>query len=91
MDLRKRFSENLTRCRKRAKLSQEELAMRAAIHRTEVGLLENGERTPRIDTLVKLSGALSVPAGELLDGITWKPASTEYGEFKVSADGRRSD
>jgi transcriptional regulator with XRE-family HTH domain len=85
VDLRSRFAENLVRHRKRAELSQEALAARAAIHRTEVGLLERGERIPRIDTLVKLAGSLSVPPGDLLDGIAWKPVSTKTGEFEVSA------
>lgn len=34
-------------------------------------MLERGERLPRVDTLIKLMGALEVPAGDLLDGIEW--------------------
>lgn len=65
-------------------MTQEVLAVRASIHRTQVGLLERGERTPRIDTLVKVAGALGVPPGELLEGIDWKPGSSQLGEFKVA-------
>ena len=54
------FGANLRRIRKRADLSQEEVGWLASLHRTEVGLLERGERTPRIDTLVKLAGGLEV-------------------------------
>jgi transcriptional regulator with XRE-family HTH domain len=36
---------------------------------TEVGLLERAERMPRIDTLVKLAAALSIPPSDLLKGI----------------------
>jgi transcriptional regulator with XRE-family HTH domain len=63
------FGRNLAYCRRRAKLSQEELAVRASLHRTAVGQLERGERVARVDTVVKLAGSLGVPPGELLDGM----------------------
>lgn len=81
------FGRNLAYCRRLAKLSQEELAVRASIHRTAVGMIERGERTPRIDTLVKLSGALGVSAEELLDGLEWKPGEMVYGSFRLSGEG----
>jgi transcriptional regulator with XRE-family HTH domain len=56
----RQFGKNLHRERKRAGLSQEEVGFRASLHRTEIGLLERGARTPRIDTLVKLAAALGV-------------------------------
>jgi len=71
------FGENLRRCRRRAGVSQEELGWRSSLHRTEVGLLERGERVPRIDTLIKLACALEVEPGELLAGIDWMPEETE--------------
>ncbi|MBW8060730.1 MAG: helix-turn-helix domain-containing protein [Solirubrobacterales bacterium] len=59
--------------------------MRAGLHRTEIGLLERGERVPRIDTLIKLAAAVSVPPSQLLEGIHWQPATTSKGKFTVSA------
>jgi len=85
MDVAARFGENLLRCRQRANLSQEELGFLASLHRTEIGLLERGTRIPRIDTLVKLAGALSVPPSELIEGIDWKPGSSTSGNFSVVA------
>ncbi len=73
-DMVDRFRANLLRCRRRAALSQEQLAELAGLHRTEIGLLESGARVPRLDTLVKLMGSLEVSAEELLDGIEWLPA-----------------
>lgn len=67
-----RFRVNLVRIRKRAGLSQEQLASLASLHRTEIGMLERGIRLARIDTLVKLAGALEVEPGDLLDGISWR-------------------
>lgn len=82
MTLAEQFGENVRCCRKQAGLSQEAAGLRADLHRTEVGLLERGERTPRIDTAVKLAGALGVAPGDLLDGIAWQPGRFERGRFE---------
>jgi len=80
-----RFGRNLRTCREKAGLSQEALGIRAALHRTEIGLLERAARVPRIDTLIKLAGAIGVPPGNLLDGMSWKPesVSVNHGGFEV--------
>jgi transcriptional regulator with XRE-family HTH domain len=82
-----RFGENLMIYRRRVGLSQEELGFRASLHRTEIGELERGVRVPRIDTLIKLAGALSVPPGDLLKGIAWISGGTRVGRLRVSGDG----
>lgn len=89
MDVAGRFAKNLVLCRERAGLSQEELGRRASVHRTDIGDLEGGERLPRIDTLVRLAGALSVSPSDLLEGIEWKPGGNTAGGFSV-ADGDSS-
>lgn len=81
-DFAKRFGKNLARCRKRAKLSQEALAVRASLHRTAVGQLERGERVARSDTLVKLAGALGISSEDLLEGLKWSPGKMAHGAFK---------
>jgi transcriptional regulator with XRE-family HTH domain len=73
-----RFGENLRRFRMRRGLSQEDVAYDAGLHRTEIGLLERGERVPRIDTVAKLAAALSASPGSLMDGIT-EPAPARKG------------
>ena len=75
------FGRNLAHCRRRAKLSQEELAVRASLHRTAVGQLERGERVARVDTVVKLAGSLGIAAGELFVGLGWDPGGTRLGRF----------
>jgi transcriptional regulator with XRE-family HTH domain len=88
-EVAQRFGANLLRERKRADLSQEEVGFRAALHRTEVGMLERGIRLPRIDTLVKLTGALESSPDELLDEIVWVPlVVAQMGDFRV---GSRAD
>lgn len=82
LELRRRFGSNIVHARERAGISQEEAAIRASLHRTEISQLERGLRLPRIDTLVKLAGALSAPPNELLDGIVWSPGSMRAGRFE---------
>lgn len=85
----KQFGSNLAYCRRRAKLSQEDLSFGASLHRTEVSLLERGQRIPRIDTLVKLAGALGVSADELLDGLEWQPGEMLAGSFHFDGEGEQ--
>jgi transcriptional regulator with XRE-family HTH domain len=84
VDISERFSRNLVTLRRAAGFSQEELAFRAGIHRTQVSLLESGNRLPRVETLVKLAGALGATPSDLLDGITWEPVVRTSGGLKVS-------
>jgi transcriptional regulator with XRE-family HTH domain len=79
-----RFGANLAYCRERmGGVSQEELGMRADMHRTAVGQLERGERVARSDTLVKLAGSLGVPYEELLDGLLWTPSVRTAGLMDI--------
>jgi transcriptional regulator with XRE-family HTH domain len=82
-----RFSANLLRAPESAGITQEEIAFRAALHRTEIGLLEREARMPRIDTLVKLAGALGVEPTALLDGIAWDPGDYQPGGFVERREG----
>ncbi len=86
VDVARHFGRNLARCRKRASLSQEELAVRASLHRTAVGQIERGERVARVDTLIKLAGSLEIPPGELLEGMGWDPGGTRLGQFSAAND-----
>jgi transcriptional regulator with XRE-family HTH domain len=84
------FGWNLRRARRRKGFSQDSLAMRAALHRTEIGKLENGERVCRIDTLIRLAGAMDFAPGDLLDGISWIPGPKPGGTFVLHNVGRGS-
>jgi transcriptional regulator with XRE-family HTH domain len=88
-DVAPAFGENLFLVRRRVGFSQEELATLASLHRTEIGLLEQGKRIARIDTLVKLGGSLGIDPGVLLDGITWHVAGRRPGGFDVQGPGER--
>lgn len=78
-----RFAANLAVAIERAgNPSQEAIANRAEMHRTQVSELLRGKQLPRLDTLVKLAGALNVQPAELIEGITFEPAE-QRGQFKV--------
>lgn len=87
MDVAAQFGDNLVRVRKSADMSQDELSVRASVHRTEISQLERGLRIARIDTLVKISGSLEVDPSDLLVGIVWSPGDVRRGQFRERANG----
>jgi transcriptional regulator with XRE-family HTH domain len=84
----KRFADNLRVERARARLSQEALAARADIHRTQISLMESAKRLPRLDTLVKLAGALDIGVEVLTAGIAYEPTIVKPGGFVVGCGDR---
>jgi transcriptional regulator with XRE-family HTH domain len=84
--LRRRFGENLLRLRNRVDLSQVETAKRSGLHLTEVSLLERGLRLPRLDTIVKLAGAIEAEPCELLTGMVWRAGRVQRGEWVRQAE-----
>jgi transcriptional regulator with XRE-family HTH domain len=77
----RQFGNNLARLRKALGLSQEELGFRAALHRTEIGMLERGIRLPRVDTMIKLCGSLGCEPNQLCSGLSWTPREASSGGF----------
>lgn len=86
MNVAEQFGDNLKRVRREADLSQDELSVRASVHRTEISQLERGLRVARIDTLVKLAASLEAAPAELLVGIAWKPGDVRRGSFGETED-----
>lgn len=84
MSVGKQFGVNLVRQRKLADMSQDEVAVRAGVHRTEISQIERGLRVPRVDTVAKLAAALEIEPGELFEGIAWTPGAVYRGSFKES-------
>lgn len=65
---RRIFAENLRKARLAKKLSQEDLAELANLHRTYVGSVERAERNVSIDNIERLAVALGVSPALLLRG-----------------------
>jgi transcriptional regulator with XRE-family HTH domain len=77
MKVPERFGENVLRLRQARKLSQESLAETAKLHRTQISLIERGKRKPRIETVLKLAGALEVSPESLFEGMRWDPRTAD--------------
>lgn len=60
------FATNLRRLRLEQKLSQEELAERAGLHRTYVGMLERSEKNVTIHNIERIAQGLGVSPEVLL-------------------------
>ena len=69
MTHRQRFAICLRESRKIVKISQEELAERAGLHRTYISQLERGLKSPTLDVIVALATALRVPPREFASRI----------------------
>jgi transcriptional regulator with XRE-family HTH domain len=85
MSIAERFAANLKRCRERAGINKSQLARLTELDPTAISRFESGQRMPRLDTLVKLTGALDCRADELVEGLSWKPdAADTYGSYEVA-------
>jgi transcriptional regulator with XRE-family HTH domain len=74
MTPKRRIGRNFRRIRRAADLTQEVVAERADLHRTQISQYDWGEREPLTLSLVKLSAALEVEPADLLEGVRWDPA-----------------
>ena len=60
------FGQVLRQARAGRSLSQDELAFRAGYHRTYIGQLERGEKSPSLRTIYNLAKTLGVAPSALL-------------------------
>ena len=84
-----RFADNLYRARELSGLDQGEAAKRAALTRSRLDKIENGEYIPTLDVLIRLAGTYSTSVGDLVNGVTWRPGWIEHSglaEYLVSND-----
>ena len=62
------FGKNVQLCRKAMNISQEELAFRAELNRTYIGMVERAERNISLKNAKKIADALNVKLDDLLSG-----------------------
>ncbi len=60
------LGEELRKARLSARLTQEELAFKADVSRNYVSLLELGEKSPTVQTLLRICKALGVKASSII-------------------------
>jgi transcriptional regulator with XRE-family HTH domain len=61
-----KFGDNIRSLRLKQNMSQEELAAKAGVHRTYIGMIERGEKNATLDSIRKLAEALGLEPHELL-------------------------
>lgn len=61
------FGKVLRKLRLAAGLTQEELGFKASLQRKYISLLERGEQQPTLTSIYKLSLALNIKPGRILD------------------------
>lgn len=54
-------------------LSQEAAAVRCGIHWTQLGKVERGQRSLRLETIVKIANGLEIDPGDLVSGLPLPP------------------
>jgi len=64
-DINKIFGDKVSELRKKQHLSQEELADRCGLHRTYIGSIERGEKSPTLNTMEKIANGLNIKISEL--------------------------
>jgi transcriptional regulator with XRE-family HTH domain len=69
---KEQLGRNLRRLRTAAGLTQMELANRSEMDMAEISRLERGQRTPRLDTMVRVAEALDLTIEDLVAGIRGK-------------------
>ena len=66
MEIRAVIRANLRKYRKERRISQEELADEAGLHRTYISGVERGVRNPSVLVLEKIAKPLNIPVWKLL-------------------------
>ena len=61
-----KFGENVREERLKQGFSQEELAARAGVHRTYIGMIERAEKNITLENIEKVAKALKLNINELL-------------------------
>jgi len=61
-----KFGQRVRQEREKQGLSQEELANKAKVHRTYIGMIERAEKNITLANIEKLANALNIPINKLL-------------------------
>lgn len=62
-----KFGEKVREERHRLGLSQEELASRAGVHRTYIGMIERAEKNITLENIEKIARALEIPLEKIMN------------------------
>lgn len=63
----KAFGKRVAELRRNAGYSQERFAFKCGVERAYIGVVERGEKSPTLNTIVKIANALGISKSELFD------------------------
>lgn len=66
-DVKESITESIKHFRSRMDISQEELSTMCGYSSTYIGKIERGQRSPSLDTLIRIAEALQIPMASLFD------------------------
>lgn len=64
-----RFGQKIRQERLKQRLSQEQLAEKAELHRTYIGMIERGEKNITLNNISKISSALGIKIAVLFENL----------------------
>lgn len=76
IDIKEIFGQRVRYYRKKAGISQEQLAERCDLHPTYIGQLERGEKNASLETIMRVSAGLGIAPETLFEKIVAEGAET---------------
>lgn len=77
------IGKNIKKKRESKSWNQEELATRTNLSTPYIGMIERGEKIPRLETFIRIANTLDATSDELLEGVInrgYEVRMTEYTE-----------
>ncbi len=75
------LGKRIKQAREQKHLTREQLAEAIGLKDIHITMLEEGEKPPKVSTLIKIANALEISADELLHGELTHPRKDPYPEF----------
>lgn len=66
-NVKQKIGKRIAELRKKAGLTQEQLAVKTNLNRTFIGYIEKGNRSPSVETTNKIARALGVKIGDIFN------------------------
>jgi transcriptional regulator with XRE-family HTH domain len=85
-EVTRQVGRRIRRRRRYLDMTQEGLALRAGVHRTQIPLIEGGRRMPRLHTLILICTALDISPCQLLEGVGQEVGRPTSGDPVGSGD-----
>lgn len=77
------IGQNIKKKREERIWNQEELARRTGLSASYIGMIERGEKIPRLETFIRIANVLDATSDELLEGVIergFEIRMTQYNE-----------